>query len=688
MVEIASVIWADGPSSQPYQPSKEQIRAWGTWIEGIISAFTSNGGLIYTTRALLNADLARGANSMAWVVGDPVVSNNGVYGKVGGIGFGYWVRRADLPYSFIIAEASGAGTANTIQATSPLPISGSALVLLSVYQDNTGSPVTISFNGSAPMVVKSNSGNDIVAGGLKAGMVVLGRAIGSVFRLVSDQASAAILAAAEEAAVVAESAAGANLANSDSRAAAILTNIPAPVNYVRTAGYSTAGDGGGALYKRSLVQPAHAGKFQSADGAWWEIAERNPAIRMFGVTGSGSDESSLFNGAISYAASKRIREIYVSDGVYRANTLSNPNGVKLVGPGVVNTGSVKYNSTGDFFDSHFDGLEYLWNVHTKLVAQGTVNKTVLFGDSTVYGAYIGMAGSRLPAYAQPQNILQRIADQNGAVSSQVINSGVNGTTVADLDYAAHISDPAVGCFVIKYMINDASFSPAGDSVETFATNLRGKLAAIRAVKNVGNLSIILVTGNSANSGGSNPDLGNQWFEKAIPVLRRAARDYQCAFVDVYSPFRDNYNAANWMDVTDTGINHTHPGIMMQHWIWDRVGQILFNRTVLSITSLPVALTLSNGWVNYAGTTQTAQVYKKDGWVCVEGLIKSGTTTVGTIVTQLPLGYRPLNTLFINCATNAGTVKWRVEPDGGIYILSGADTQWSDLSGIKFRAWST
>ena len=51
MVELANTIWADGPSSAPQEPQKAEIRAWGTWVEGIITAFTSNGGLIYDTFA-------------------------------------------------------------------------------------------------------------------------------------------------------------------------------------------------------------------------------------------------------------------------------------------------------------------------------------------------------------------------------------------------------------------------------------------------------------------------------------------------------------------------------------------------------------------------------------------------------------------------------------------------------------
>lgn len=63
--------------------------------------------------------------------------------------------------------------------------------------------------------------------------------------------------------------------------------IPVGINAVRVNGYSAAGDGGGALYKRAVSEPVHAGKFQSADGAWWEITSEWLKPEQFG--GFGAD---------------------------------------------------------------------------------------------------------------------------------------------------------------------------------------------------------------------------------------------------------------------------------------------------------------------------------------------------------------------------------------------------------------
>ena len=47
--------------------------------------------------------------------------------------------------------------------------------------------------------------------------------------------------------------------------------INATVNVIAVGGCASAGDGGGALYKRVGSQPSHALKIQSGDGAWWEL---------------------------------------------------------------------------------------------------------------------------------------------------------------------------------------------------------------------------------------------------------------------------------------------------------------------------------------------------------------------------------------------------------------------------------
>ncbi|MBB4348028.1 hypothetical protein [Aliirhizobium cellulosilyticum] len=346
MPELANTIWADGPSSMPTQPQKSQIRSWGTWIEQIIAAFTSNGGLIYSSLALLNADLSKPANSMAWVFGDSVAANNGVYGKVGASGSGSWTRRSDLPFSFIVASDVGAGTPNAIMATTAIPVSQSALVWLQVAQTNTGSPVVVSFNGGGPLVLKTNTGNDPATGGIVAGMVVLGIVSGATFRLVSDQASSAIVAAAEAAAAEAQAAAASvNIKNVATRAQVRALNASVSTlafhneggrkgQFRWTVGDFTArvaSDTEGAVY-------LEADDVSASAGSWVRDFDGGVDIRWFGGV---ADNGATDNAASFVAAAAIGTQIYIPEGIFRVNaTAANFDTImtlagRCYGPGVI-----------------------------------------------------------------------------------------------------------------------------------------------------------------------------------------------------------------------------------------------------------------------------------------------------------------------------------------------------------------
>lgn len=67
-----------------------------------------------------------------------------------------------------------------------------------------------------------------------------------------------------------------------SLAVAKLREVPLAILEVQTLCYAAPGDGGGARYRRAASEPSHAGKWQDAAGAWWEIAERSLRIQHFG----------------------------------------------------------------------------------------------------------------------------------------------------------------------------------------------------------------------------------------------------------------------------------------------------------------------------------------------------------------------------------------------------------------------
>lgn len=154
--------------------------------------------------------------------------------------------------------------------------------------------------------------------------------VDAIFAAAADAVDAA--AAAQLAKAVAESAAGANLHAADSVAAAQATTIPGPVNYIRTAGFAAAGDGGGGLAARRITEPAHPFKFSSNGGAvWWEFEQpfRPEMIGHF-PGDAGADLAAL---VAQLAAVLPDASLYLGDGDWYASALFDATSVKITGPG-------------------------------------------------------------------------------------------------------------------------------------------------------------------------------------------------------------------------------------------------------------------------------------------------------------------------------------------------------------------
>lgn len=110
--------------------------------------------------------------------------------------------------------------------------------------------------------------------------------------------------------------------------ASAAATITSGVAYLRTAGYSTAGDGGASLYKKVGSQPSHAGKFQSIDGAWWEIADPVLYVEQFGAKGDdAADDSAAWTNALSvgrvvhgtFGRTYRVKDLILDGKKVRGN---------------------------------------------------------------------------------------------------------------------------------------------------------------------------------------------------------------------------------------------------------------------------------------------------------------------------------------------------------------------------------
>ncbi|OYR18957.1 pectate lyase superfamily protein [Brucella thiophenivorans] len=246
------------------------------------------------------------------------------------------------------------GSPNNIVVSASVAIPAAAyqvLYIMNVTQENTG-PVTVS--GAINRALVTNTNRPIEAGYLQSGMALLCIDTGTELRLLSYGDAEAIQEAAEEAAGRAEAAASSlNLpiiqpgdagkslvVNPDedgyelgspssgageyeSRAKVEETDIPETDNFVRTAGYYSPGDGGGALYIRVSSEPSHAGKVQSDDGAWWELVRSGRvSILCFGAKGDGVTVNTAIQDALNYIKATNGGTLYIPRGVYRTAPLS------------------------------------------------------------------------------------------------------------------------------------------------------------------------------------------------------------------------------------------------------------------------------------------------------------------------------------------------------------------------------
>lgn len=144
-----------------------------------------------------------------------------------------------------------------------------------------------------------------------------------------------------------------------SRTVALLASIPTSVSFLRTAGYATAGDGGASLYRRVTAPGTpKAWHFQSADGAWWELAEPEPNSAMFGTkAGSADDATARIQAMIDYVALKGGGDCYIPAGTYRIYGVLTPKqGVRIHGAGMGITTLKHYGTYAHVFGKYTTDL--------------------------------------------------------------------------------------------------------------------------------------------------------------------------------------------------------------------------------------------------------------------------------------------------------------------------------------------
>jgi len=94
--------------------------------------------------------------------------------------------------------------------------------------------------------------------------------------------------------------------------------VPRDVVVIATDGFSRAGDGGGATYRRVTVAPTHCGWFRSPDGSIWELDQDIVSIRAMGAVGDGrADDRAAVQAAIDYIEARGGGTVLIPAGRFR-----------------------------------------------------------------------------------------------------------------------------------------------------------------------------------------------------------------------------------------------------------------------------------------------------------------------------------------------------------------------------------
>lgn len=141
------------------------------------------------------------------------------------------------------------------------------------------------------------------------------------------------------------------------RALATASTIPAPIQAMIVAGYTAIGDCPPMTFVRIAAEPAHAGKLQSADGAWWVLSGTHFSPEQFGAAGSGVvNDSPAVSAWIEFLMQKGVIGVIFSGKSYRLDSaLQNiDRKLHIQGSGMTSCGFVRnHNGTANRGVFHF-----------------------------------------------------------------------------------------------------------------------------------------------------------------------------------------------------------------------------------------------------------------------------------------------------------------------------------------------
>lgn len=232
----------------------------------------------------------------------------------------------------------------------------------------------------------------VIANGIDISEAASSAAASATIALTQAGIATASAEVAVDAAGIATAASGSIVSNGfvSKAAAEAYSPVFAP-DFIRIEGYNSAGDGGGALYKKVGSQPAHQGRFSitliDTTVVWYELAEEEINFLMFGATTASANAATLIQYAFDYAAAKGAS--VVDEHIYNVSSVRIKNGTKKVrgrfkatatSPDL--TGVVQLDGPTEYGGASLNGVDISVEIDVS-VGTSTIATVALKGDAPV-----------------------------------------------------------------------------------------------------------------------------------------------------------------------------------------------------------------------------------------------------------------------------------------------------------------
>lgn len=330
-------------------------------------------------------------------------------------------------------------------------------------------------------------------------------------------------------------------------------------------------------------------------------------------------------------------------------------------PGIGNQLAMTLTNTGLAIGSGLPQAKLYVNGHTLLSGKTQVgnitNNTIGYATAhfEVSGAAMFKGGNNyLPTY-YPRAGVEFVFGRNA------IGVLVNGYQNPDI--AFNYGDQYGGFRHYITTRHENASNTAGNAFDFYVNNVSDREGSYEP--GAGNKLALSITGAGIGIGKSNP---------AKPIDIAGDGEISGEFFAKKAVRTDTLLSVNRLNI----LTNTRVGGKLS------VSDTLFATIIAQESVQPAAL--QNGWVNHGGGFADAGYWKdREGVVHLQGLIRSGTTDLSTVLFTLPPAYRPSARHIFMVLSNNSPTRIDVLGNGDVLLSNTASNQWLSLSGIYFRA---